>query len=691
MRKIYLSLGCAFLMQLTNNLSAQVLLNEDFSSATGTTPPAGWTNNEIAPGGGVWEFDNSGDRTLVLPISDPAAIFDSDHLGNDGIPEEATLESPSFDASQITDFIYLSFDQSFNQYSASECHVEVWDGSTWQEVYFNDMDLEADHQLIDISTAVNYATDAKVRFRYVGDWDFWWIIDNVNVQHGCHPVYILDAQNTTTTTTDLTWSLGDVETSWNIEWGPIGFAPGTGAEEGSDVSSTESYTINGLTPGTDYDIYVQADCGNGNGSVWMKVTIATLCAPITDLPWLETFDNMPSVDYGLFPNCWVDEGSDWLSDNSYNTGGTAYSGDNFLAIYYYGDDYIWTPEFQLTAGSNYEFSFMMAGDGYDGWDGEAYVSGSQSSADATPIGDPFITSSDVSDNQYEKKIFCFTPDTSGIYSFGLHVSSNFNPYLLTFDDFSLVERTGSAGTDGTMNVCQTSGLVDLNGIITKDDQTGIWSFDPNPNTIVNDSLFDPQYVPTGTVYVNYITSGCLVDTATAIIHIYGPSMAGDDGAITACKHEPLSLLSGLNGTFTTGGDWYDPTNTQLPSSQITTGNFIGSYNYNYITGNGVCPDDTSLVVVTVTNCDWLAVGENELEGINVYPNPSTGLVYIESTFSAGSYDLVITDVNGRVIDNKNNTIVSGTNAIHLENAQRGIYFFKLSNSTAEKVYRVIIE
>ncbi|WP_300660063.1 T9SS type A sorting domain-containing protein, partial [Fluviicola sp.] len=115
------------------------------------------------------------------------------------------------------------------------------------------------------------------------------------------------------------------------------------------------------------------------------------------------------------------------------------------------------------------------------------------------------------------------------------------------------------------------------------------------------------------------------------------------------------------------------------------------YNYDYISGNGVCPNDTALVVVTVTNCNWLSVAENALEAVNIYPNPSTGLVYIESGFSSGNFDLIVMDVNGRTIQTSMNSITLGTNTINLKEVERGTYFFKLSSDDAEKVFRIVIQ
>jgi hypothetical protein len=152
----------------------------------------------------------------------------------------------------------------------------------------------------------------------------------------------------------------------------------------------------------------------------------------------------------------------------------------------------------------------------------------------------------------------------------------------------------------------------------------------------------------------------------------------------------LNLLAGLTGSLDLGGDWYNPQHQLMASSQIMAPGFPGQYNYEYVVGNGVCPNDTSGVIVTVTNCDWLSVSENGLESVNVYPNPSTGMVYIESAEMNGTYKLIITDVNGRMIESGDHSVGSGLNTVDLSRVQKGTYFFKLSNDSSEKVIRVVI-
>ena len=57
----------------------------------------------------------------------------------------------------------------------------------------------------------------------------------------------------------LAWTEMGTATNWNIEYGPVGFTPGQGA--GTMVTATSNpFTVEGLTPSTAYDFYVQSDC-----------------------------------------------------------------------------------------------------------------------------------------------------------------------------------------------------------------------------------------------------------------------------------------------------------------------------------------------------------------------------------------------------------------------------------------------
>lgn len=100
----------------------------------------------------------------------------------------------------------------------------------------------------------------------------------------------------------LSWTAGNVETAWNLEWkAGTDFAPGTGAEDASDIAGpTATYSATGLSAATTYYIYYQADCGGGDTSVWVgPFAFSTLCAPFGY--FTENFDNATTPE---LPNCW---------------------------------------------------------------------------------------------------------------------------------------------------------------------------------------------------------------------------------------------------------------------------------------------------------------------------------------------------------------------------------------------------
>ncbi len=251
-----------------------------------------------------------------------------------------------------------------------------------------------------------------------------------------------------------------------------------------------------------------------------------------------------------------------------------------------------------------------------------------------------------------------------------------------------------AGTSNPVTDICTGSDIDLFTTVAGNDAGGVWSSDI---AAVNASINGSDFTSAGLAYQVFdfqyrVTDGCAYDSIITQVHVYPPSDAGDDGSITACRNEPINLLAGLNGTTDFGGTWYDPSNNALASSAIVTSNIAGQFNYDYIAGNGVCPDDTANVVVTVLpTCDYLEVADELFYGVSLFPNPSEGIVFIASD-ATQSFDYVVTDANGRLITELSNGVKAGqTTEINLNNMETGVYFIKLSNEQAEKVFRVVIQ
>ena len=78
-------------------------------------------------------------------------------------------------------------------------------------------------------------------------------------------ISVLDATNNTAV---LQWTNGGSETQWQIEYGPQGYAQGTGT---TVIVNSNPGIINGLTSNTFYDAYVRAICSPGDSSFWTGI------------------------------------------------------------------------------------------------------------------------------------------------------------------------------------------------------------------------------------------------------------------------------------------------------------------------------------------------------------------------------------------------------------------------------------
>ena len=78
--------------------------------------------------------------------------------------------------------------------------------------------------------------------------------------------------NATATTATVSWTPGEGNTSFELEYGATGFSHGSGSV--LTVQNT-SADINGLTPNTQYDVYVRGLCDQSTYSSWSTVTTFT--------------------------------------------------------------------------------------------------------------------------------------------------------------------------------------------------------------------------------------------------------------------------------------------------------------------------------------------------------------------------------------------------------------------------------
>ncbi|GAA3635406.1 T9SS type A sorting domain-containing protein [Flavivirga jejuensis] len=177
----------------------QILISQDFE--TDLTLPTGWTNNEVTSTGNIWTFETGGFAPFLGDFntsfyteggfSGNYAILNSDAYG--GGPEETALESPAFDCSGLTN-IKLTFNHLFVSGFGGEAYVEVYNGASWVEIMsYTEATITANtfisgSIILDVTAELKDITNAQVRFRWVGDFSYYWGIDNITVQQPTIPI-----------------------------------------------------------------------------------------------------------------------------------------------------------------------------------------------------------------------------------------------------------------------------------------------------------------------------------------------------------------------------------------------------------------------------------------------------------------------------------------------------------------------
>lgn len=103
---------------------------------------------------------------------------------------------------------------------------------------------------------------------------------------------------------EISWTALNNETEWQIEYGPAGFTLGNGTI--INVTSNP-FTLTGLSPFTNYQVYIKAVCSTTESSVYSSVlSFITECDPIANYN-----DNLEAYATGtnMMPDCWRSAGN----------------------------------------------------------------------------------------------------------------------------------------------------------------------------------------------------------------------------------------------------------------------------------------------------------------------------------------------------------------------------------------------
>ena len=205
----------AALLYSTSGYTQQYILNQGFTNASGTTPPAGWSV-EVLEGDSnqdVWHFDNPGSRYVSFPITGKFAIFDAGFVSPDNTPQKVALQSSPFNASG-SNFFILMFDHTFIPGQDERAVLEVNYGDGWREIAVWDEETSNPRsEVIDVSptsleTGLGEALKASmIRFLWDGNGQGFWALDNVRI----YQAYQYDAALLEISSPDMPFDAGEQE------------------------------------------------------------------------------------------------------------------------------------------------------------------------------------------------------------------------------------------------------------------------------------------------------------------------------------------------------------------------------------------------------------------------------------------------------------------------------------------------
>jgi hypothetical protein len=248
-----------------------------------------------------------------------------------------------------------------------------------------------------------------------------------------------------------------------------------------------------------------------------------------------------------------------------------------------------------------------------------------------------------------------------------------------------------AGVQGeVLQVCYGDTVNLFNGIANYD-LGGVWS-----QTIPTLGLQGNLFITNGLASVPFtftytLTDGCANDSSPAQVDVFSPSQAGEDGAFTVCKNEPFNLLQGLGGIVDLGGTWYDPSNNPLAGNLDVAANIPGFFNYDYIVGNGVCPDDTSNVLVTVDgSCDFTASLGDLSGNFEMYPNPTVDVLNIVNGMEFIIENIQVLDMQGKVVVHMTKgSFANDLIQLNMKQLETGVYMIRCNGADKTITNRVI--
>lgn len=254
----------------------------------------------------------------------------------------------------------------------------------------------------------------------------------------CAPPVALTATNLTATSADLGWTVGSTETIWDVEYGGAGFLQGSGTLVTGTM--TNPYAATMLTPDSDYEFYVRANCG-GSSSPWVgPFSFSTPCVAYT-IPYFEGFEAGYTQDTDV-DGCLTQESvvgtNNWTANNTLTTYNRSPRTGAWNAFLRYGNtDWVFIPV-ELVGGTSYTTDVYARQDGATATNSDIEISYGIAN-NAAAMTNSIAPATGIVNGNYQLITGAFTPAVSGVYYVGIKGYMNSSPWYISIDDIAIYE------------------------------------------------------------------------------------------------------------------------------------------------------------------------------------------------------------------------------------------------------------
>ena len=219
-----------------------------YSSYTYISPSANHSGNN---GGAIYMYSSTSETyqsNLIMPAIDTNAVS----MNQLQVVFHSIFTSTSY-AGPVIQVGVVSDPMDFNTFEPVD--------TVYSNGYVNEWDVYE----VSLANYVGEGTHVALRSVYPGAYTYFYIDDiTLEMIPECQRPVDLQASNMTTSSVDLSWTDRAGATSWQIEYGPVGFTPGDGT--GTVVTATSNpYTLLNMPASFQADFYVSALCNGVAG------------------------------------------------------------------------------------------------------------------------------------------------------------------------------------------------------------------------------------------------------------------------------------------------------------------------------------------------------------------------------------------------------------------------------------------